>query len=63
MRGFVMEKPFLHIIGLRENLKAWVRLHGIPERAIQPEKHRKVAHVDVFGELAQQLIDRLRTAL
>jgi hypothetical protein len=62
MRGFVMEKPFLHIIGLRENLEAWVRLHGIPERAIQPEKHRKVAHVDVFGEFAEKLIDRLRTA-
>jgi hypothetical protein len=58
-RGFVMEKPFLHVIGLRENLEAWVRRHGIPERAIQPEKRRNVAHVDVFGELAAQLIDRL----
>ena len=57
-----MEKPFLHVIGLRENLEAWVRIHGIPERAIQPEKRRKVAHVDVFGKFAERLIDRLRAA-
>ena len=57
-----MEKPFLHVIGLRRNLEAWVRVHGIPERAIQPEKRRKVAHVDVFGEFAERLIERLRRA-
>lgn len=58
-RGFVMEKPFLHVIGLRSNLELWVARHGIPERAIQPEKQRRVAHVDVFGEFAQRLIARL----
>jgi hypothetical protein len=61
-RGFVMEKPFVHVIGLRQNLQEWVRANGIPERAIQPEKHRKVAHVDVFGVFAERLIERLRTA-
>ena len=59
-RGFLMEKPFLHVIGLRSNLEVWVRRHGIPERAIQPEKRRKVAHVDVFGEVAESLIERHR---
>ena len=54
-----MERPFLHVIGLRENLELWVRRHGIPERAIQPEKRRKVAHVDVFGEFAERLMERL----
>jgi hypothetical protein len=57
-----MVKPFLHVIGLRENLETWVRVHGIPERAIQPEKRRKVAHVDVFGAFAERLIERLQAA-
>ena len=57
-----MEKPFLHVIGLRRNLEVWVRRHGIPERAIQPEKRRRVAHVDVFGAFAEQLIERHRSA-
>ena len=58
-RGFVMERPFLHVIGLRANLERWVKSHGIPVQAIQPEKRRRVAHVDVFGEFAEGLIERL----
>src|SRR5438067_9208945 len=36
VRGFVMERPFLHVIGLRANLERWVKSHGIPVQAIQP---------------------------
>jgi hypothetical protein len=59
-RGMLMERPFLHVIGLRPQLQEWARRHGIPALAIQPEKRRRVAHIDVFGEFAQRLIDRHR---
>lgn len=59
VRGFVMERPFLHVIALRPVLVEWASRHGIPPHAIQPERRRKVAHIDVFGELAQRLIDDL----
>lgn len=58
-RGLVMRSPFLHVIGLRPVLLDWASRHGIPERAIQPEKRRRVAHVDVFGEYAQRLLEHL----
>lgn len=58
-RGFVMRRPFLHVIGLRSVLTAWAAGHGVPELAIQPEKHRAVAHIDVFGEFALALLERL----
>ena len=57
-RGFVMTKPFLHVIGLRPELTEWARRHGVPAQAIQPEKRRRVAHIDVFGEYAQKLLAR-----
>ena len=50
------ERPFLHVIGLRENLEAWGRLHGLRPEWIQPEKRRKVAHYDLFGPYAEALI-------
>jgi hypothetical protein len=59
IRGFVREKPFLHVIGLRPVLEEWGRVHGLRPEWIQPEKRRKVAHYDVFGEFAEKLIDRL----
>ena len=56
IRGMRRERPFLHVIGLRENLEAWGRLHGLRPEWIQPEKRRKVAHYDVFGLNAEALI-------
>jgi hypothetical protein len=60
-RGMLMEKPFLHVIGLRPQLAEWGRGHGLRPEWIQPEKRRRVAHYDVFGRFAQDLIDRLST--
>jgi hypothetical protein len=54
------ERPFLHVIGLRPNLESWGRLHGLRPEWIQPEKRRQVAHYDVFGRFAEELIARLR---
>jgi hypothetical protein len=58
-RGVRMEKPFLHVIGLRPQLAEWGRRHGLRPEWIQPEKRRRVAHYDVFGSFAQALIDGL----
>lgn len=63
IRGFTREKPFLHVIGLRPVLEEWGRLHGLRPEWIQPEKRRKVAHYDVFGQAAEALIERLRRGL
>lgn len=57
-RGWVMRRPFLHVIGLRAVLLEWAVEQGIPPQAIQPEKRRAVAHIDVFGEFAERLIAR-----
>jgi len=59
-RGFVMTRPFLHVIGLRSVLEEWAASHGVPLQAIQPEKRRRVAHIDVFGDYALQLLARLQ---
>ena len=59
IRGMVRERPFLHVIGLRTVLEAWGRQHGLRPEWIQPEKRRKVAHYDVFGPHAAELIQRL----
>jgi hypothetical protein len=58
-RGVRMQKPFLHVIGLRPQLAEWGRRHGLRPEWIQPEKHRRVAHYDVFGPFARSLIERL----
>jgi hypothetical protein len=58
-RGVRLERPFLHVIGLRPRLEAWGRLHGLRPEWIQPEGRRRVAHYDVYGSFAQSLIDRL----
>jgi hypothetical protein len=60
IRGMVRERPFLHIIGLRPVLEEWGRRHGLRPEWIQPEKRRRVAHYDVFGPRATELIERLR---
>ena len=59
IRGMTRERPFLHVIGLRSNLEAWGRQRGLRPEWIQPEKRRKVAHYDVFGEPAERLIQEL----
>jgi hypothetical protein len=59
IRGMMRERPFLHVIGMRPRLEAWGRQHGLRPEWIQPEKRRKVAHYDVFGNFAEQLIARL----
>ena len=59
IRGMMRERPFLHIIGLRPVLEEWGRQHGLRPEWIQPEKRRKVAHYDVFGPYAAELIQRL----
>jgi hypothetical protein len=61
IRGMMRERPFLHIIGLRPVLEEWGRQHGLRPEWIQPEKRRRVAHYDVFGPRASELIERLRT--
>jgi hypothetical protein len=61
IRGVRREKPFLHVIGRRELLQDWGRRYGLRPEWIQPEKHRSVAHYDVFGTFAEQLIERLST--
>jgi hypothetical protein len=58
IRGMMRERPFLHIIGLRPVLEDWGRQHGLRPEWIQPEKRRKVAHYDVFGPPAADLIRR-----
>lgn len=63
IRGFRREKPFLHVIGLRPVLEEWGRQHGLRPEWIQPEKHRRVAHYDVFGPSAQALIEKLKRPL
>lgn len=62
IRGMRRERPFLHVIGLRPQLEEWGRRHGLRPEWIQPEKRRRVAHYDVFGGFAQDLIDRHRPA-
>ncbi len=59
IRGMRRERPFLHVIGLRPRLEEWGRKHGLRPEWIQPEKRRRVAHYDVFGAFAQELIERL----
>jgi hypothetical protein len=59
IRGMVRERPFLHVIGLRSPLEEWGRQHGLRPEWIQPEKRRAVAHYDVFGSFAADLIARL----
>jgi hypothetical protein len=59
IRGMMRERPFLHVIGMRPRLEAWGRLHGLRPEWIQPEKRRRVAHYDVFGKFAEELIHRL----
>ena len=63
IRGMRRERPFLHVIGLRSNLEAWGRQHGLRPEWIQPEKRRKVAHYDVFGAPAERLINELTGGL
>ena len=63
VRGMRRERPFLHVIGLRQHLEEWGRSHGLRPEWIQPEKRRRVAHYDVFGTFAQELIARLRPPL
>jgi hypothetical protein len=59
IRGMRRERPFLHVIGLRSVLEEWGRRRGLRPEWIQPEKRRKVAHYDVFGEFAERLIKEL----
>ncbi|MDQ6919189.1 MAG: DUF2332 domain-containing protein [Candidatus Dormibacteraeota bacterium] len=59
-RGFTMTKPFLHVIGLRPVLEEWSAANGVPVQAIQPEKRRRVAHIDVFGDYALRLLTRVQ---
>ncbi len=59
IRGMMRERPFLHVIGLRPVLEEWGLRHGLRPEWIQPEKRRKVAHYDIFGSYAQDLIQRL----
>ena len=58
IRGLTRERPFLHVIGLRRPLEEWGRRHGLRPEWIQPEKRRQVAHYDVFGTFATDLISR-----
>ena len=59
IRGLRRERPFLHVIGLRAELEEWGRRSGLRPEWIQPEKHRRVAHYDLFGEGAIRLMRSL----
>ncbi|MGH7904118.1 MAG: hypothetical protein ACREPA_08330 [Candidatus Dormibacteraceae bacterium] len=59
IRGLRREMPFLHVIGRRDVLEAWGRREGLRPEWIQPERRRRVAHYDVFGEFAIRLLRRL----
>src|SRR6267142_2884432 len=63
IRGMLRERPFLHVIGLRPVLEEWGRQHGLRPEWIQPEKRRRVAHYDVFGSHAVELIKRVKAPL
>jgi hypothetical protein len=58
-RGLVMERPFVHVLGRRTALESWARQQRLPLAMIQPEGKRTVAHIDLFGSLAAELIKRL----
>src|SRR2546430_17337135 len=45
-RGVPMQRPFLHIIGLRPQLEEWGWRWGLRPEWIQPEKRRRGAHHD-----------------
>lgn len=62
IRGMRMTAPFLHVLGLRPVLAEWAVREGIPAQAIQPEKRRRVAHIDVWGDYAERLIERASRA-
>lgn len=57
--GRIMRRPFLHVIGLRSVLEEWALREGVPLLAIQPERRRRVAHIDAYGHYAQALVSRL----
>jgi hypothetical protein len=59
IRGMTRQRPFLHVIGLRKPLEQWGREHGLRPEWVQPEKRRKVAHYDVFGPFATELIAKM----
>jgi hypothetical protein len=59
IRGVTRVRPFLHVIGMRLVLEEWGRQYGLRPEWVQPEKRRKVAHYDVFGSFAENLIQRL----
>lgn len=61
-RGMTMTAPFVHVLGLRPVLARWAAANGIPVQAIQPEKRRRVAHIDVWGDSARLLIQRAATS-
>lgn len=63
IRGARREGPFLHVIGRREVLERWGQAHGLRPEWIQPEKRRSVAHYDLFGSHALQLLERLGVSL
>jgi hypothetical protein len=63
IRGMVRQRPFLHVIGLRKPLEQWGRERGLRPEWVQPEKRRKVAHYDVFGAYAADLIAELAGTL
>lgn len=53
-----MTAPFVHVLGLRPVLLRWAEANGVPPQAVQPEKRRRVAHIDVWGDRAEHLIAR-----
>ena len=59
IRGLRRTRPFLHVIGLRPNLEVWGAPLGLRPEWIQPQKRRRVAHYDLFGEHAIALMRRL----
>jgi hypothetical protein len=62
-RGIVMEMPFLHVLGRRRRLERWALRQGLPPHVLQAEGKRAVAHIDLYGQLARELIARLEPAI
>ncbi len=61
IRGVARPGPFLHVLGLRPLLERWGSGLGLRPEWVQPE-HRGIAHFDLHGWVATQVIERITQA-
>ncbi|MFN2451036.1 MAG: hypothetical protein ABR541_01630 [Candidatus Dormibacteria bacterium] len=51
--------PFLHVLGLHDPLLAWAAERGHGAEWLQPARHGRPPHYDVFGEHAATILREL----